>query len=99
MYSTPPANTEELKERISYKVILLKENPDLVNRVMNLWQQWEQGLYYAGQEMAAMWRESEYSKELRLNIFYIKYILMMLYKIYVKDVIKDYCVIMFSFSW
>ena len=35
-YSTPPANTEDLKERISYEVNLLKENPDLVKRVMTV---------------------------------------------------------------
>ena len=34
VYSTPPANTEDLKERISYDVNLLEKNPDLVKRVM-----------------------------------------------------------------
>ena len=34
VYFTPPANTENVKERISYEVNLLKENLDLVKRVM-----------------------------------------------------------------
>ena len=31
---TSPANTADLKERISYEVYLLKKNQDLVKRVM-----------------------------------------------------------------
>ena len=34
MYATPPANAEDLKERIVQEVTLLKENPELVKRVM-----------------------------------------------------------------
>ena len=34
VHSTAPANTEDLEEKISYEVNLLKENPDLAKRVM-----------------------------------------------------------------
>jgi transposase len=34
VYSTPPANLEDLRERITYEVNLLKENPELVKKVM-----------------------------------------------------------------
>ena len=68
VHSTAPANTEDLKERISCEVNLLDENPDLVIRVTTAKR--EQGLNYVRQEMAAMWRESVDGKELRLNIFF-----------------------------
>ena len=80
MYSTPPANSEDLKERISYEVNLLKENPDSVKRVMAaMWTKIE--LCWVRNGCHAMAAMSVDSKGLRLNICF--------YKIHFNDVIKN----------
>ena len=64
--STPLANTEALKERISFEVNLLKENPYLVKRVMPAMRT---KIELCRARNGSHVEESVDSKELRLNIF------------------------------